>query len=535
MAGPSRLVAPTLERLRTVLKQIESGELLVPRFQRGFVWNDNQRLQLLDSVWQGMPIGSILVWRTKNQRLLANERIGPFPLCEPGEFGPYVYLLDGLQRLATLYGALWARAHQPVSDEGTRWPLLYDLENESFRLSPRRGSPPVTCIELWRLFDGRGFYEYEKRLIDAGHEKARQRAEELRDRFEDYVIPLFPIQSEDLEQVTETFRRVNSQGTRMSELHMVNAVAHSPGMEVGQRLSALREELASLEWGTLDPQVLLNVAKVAVGIDYYRADPQQIRKRLEASPERFDELRLALKRAIRFLSNECGVAGPRMLPYDPQLVILTEAARQRGADLDGEVASRLRRWFWLTTYTEYLTGATNAKLRRSVAHVVRLATHDDGDPEPPDLDRRVEAVDTLRGNSVRTTAFLLFLATQKPCSTSGELQASRLLAQAGLDAVPKIIREREAPEGLDTTGIENRWLVSPEESDAVRDAIKQRQSLLQVPWTRLLDGHAFTEEAAAALGRNDLSTALRLRREELHRRERLFVEGELGLEYAPLP
>lgn len=174
MAGPSRLVAPTLERLRTVLKQVESGEILVPRFQRGFVWNDDQRLQLLDSVRQGMPIGGILVWRSKNRRLLSTDRIGPFPLHEPDEFGPYVYLLDGLQRIATLYGALWARTLGVVSKDDTRWPLLFDTERETFRLSPRRGDVPVTCIELWRLFDGRGFYEHEKRLIDAGREIERK-------------------------------------------------------------------------------------------------------------------------------------------------------------------------------------------------------------------------------------------------------------------------------------------------------------------------------------------------------------------------
>jgi hypothetical protein len=535
MAGSSRLVAPTLERLRTVLKQLEGGELLVPRFQRGFVWKDDQRLQLLDSVRKGMPIGSILVWRSKSRRLLTSGRIGPFPVHEPDEYGPYVYVLDGLQRLATLYGALWPRTREPLSEEGTRWPILYDLENENFRLSSssRRADPPVTQIEPWRLFDGRGFYEHEKRLIEAGKETERKRAEELRDAFEDYVIPIFPIQSEDLEQVTETFRRVNSQGTKMSELHMVNAIAQGPEMDVGYRLGALREELAALGWGDVDRQVLLNTAKIAVGLDYYRSDPQQIRKNLEAAPASFDEILPALQRAIRFLTEECGVAGPRMLPYDPQLVLLAEAARKRGADLTGtgEVVRRLRRWFWQTTYTEYFTGASNAKIRRAVNHVVQIATNG-GEAEPEDLDRRVDPIDAPRANTVRTTAFLLFLATLKPCSIDGELPAAHLLAQGGLDAAPKIIREREAPPGVDTRGIENRWLVPPSQSDAVREAIKLGQASIQVPWNRLLDGHAFTEEAAAALARGDLGAALRLRKDELRLREERFLK-DLGLEYAP--
>lgn len=324
---------------------------------------------------------------------------------------------------------------------------------------------------------------------------------------------------------------MNSQGTKMSELHMVNAVAQAPEMDVAGRLAALREELGTHGWGELDPQVLLNSAKVAVGIDYYRSDPQQIRKKLEAEPARFDELLPALTRAIRFLGEACGVAGPRMLPYDPQLVLLAEAARRRGSEFPEEVVDRLRRWFWQTTYTEYFTGATNAKLRRSVAHVAAIATNG-GESEPLDLDRRVDPITTLRANSVRTIAFLLFLATQRPCSTDRELSAAHLLATSGIDAAPKIVRERDAPVGLHTAGIENRWLLPPQESDVVREAIERGQSSLTVPWARLLDGHAFTEAAAKALARRDVATALDARRAELRRREQVFVES-FGLEYGP--
>jgi hypothetical protein len=425
---------------------------------------------------------------------------------------------------------LWPRTDKTLDDRGTRWPILYDLDREAFRLPPRRGEPPVTWIELWRLFDGRGFYEQEKRLIDAGKEIERQRAAELRDVFEEYVIPLIPIQSEDLEQVTESFRRVNSQGTKMSEIHMVNAVAQAGGPDVGRRLDALREDLASLGWGEIDRQVLLNTAKVAVGIDYYRSNPQEIRKRLQESPARLDELLPALTRAIRFLEQECGVAGPRMLPYDPQLVLLAEAARVAGRDLSGEVANRLRLWFWQTTYTEYFTGATNAKLRRAVAHVVNIATRD-GPSAPDDLDNLVYCINTPRAGSVRTIAFLLFLATLKPCSLDGELPAARLLAQNGIDAAPKIIREREVPQDVEIGGVGNRWIMPPDLSDSVRRAIEQGQPPMLIPWSRLLDGHAFTERAAHSLGQGDIVMALAEREVELQRREGAFVRG-LGLEYA---
>lgn len=60
---------PTTARLQQVIESIANGELLFPAFQRPFVWRDSQRLRLLDSILKGLPIGSMLIWRTTRQDL----------------------------------------------------------------------------------------------------------------------------------------------------------------------------------------------------------------------------------------------------------------------------------------------------------------------------------------------------------------------------------------------------------------------------------------------------------------------------------
>ena len=62
-------------RIKRLQRYLEDGLFAVPHLQREFVWNGNKAAKLLDSIYRGMPIGSILVWRTdkRNQHYLRNR------------------------------------------------------------------------------------------------------------------------------------------------------------------------------------------------------------------------------------------------------------------------------------------------------------------------------------------------------------------------------------------------------------------------------------------------------------------------------
>ena len=64
-------------------KDQESNKLVVPRYQRGVVWKDSQKADLIDSIKKGLPFGSILLYKDDNKN---NYRI-----------------IDGLQRSNTIY------------------------------------------------------------------------------------------------------------------------------------------------------------------------------------------------------------------------------------------------------------------------------------------------------------------------------------------------------------------------------------------------------------------------------------------------
>ncbi|MDD6791584.1 MAG: DUF262 domain-containing protein, partial [Thermobifida fusca] len=53
-----------MAKLSTLLDQIDSGTILLPEFQRGYVWNRDQVRGLMRSLYRGYPVGSLLLWET---------------------------------------------------------------------------------------------------------------------------------------------------------------------------------------------------------------------------------------------------------------------------------------------------------------------------------------------------------------------------------------------------------------------------------------------------------------------------------------
>lgn len=79
----------------TLLSWIKSGEVAIPEIQRPFVWKASKVRDLIDSLYQGYPVGYIITWRNpdvklKNGQLSAGKKV----------------LIDGQQRITALTAAI---------------------------------------------------------------------------------------------------------------------------------------------------------------------------------------------------------------------------------------------------------------------------------------------------------------------------------------------------------------------------------------------------------------------------------------------
>lgn len=90
-----------------------AGSLAIPAFQRGSVWSDSGRAELLSSLSKGYFVGSLLVWRPATPPTADD---GACPVVSGSQ--PRFLLLDGQQRVRALLQTLaW-----PAVDAGTRRP-----------------------------------------------------------------------------------------------------------------------------------------------------------------------------------------------------------------------------------------------------------------------------------------------------------------------------------------------------------------------------------------------------------------------------
>lgn len=55
--------------VETVLSWVNAGEIAIPEIQRPFVWNASKVRDLMDSLYQGFPVGYLITWKNPDTNL----------------------------------------------------------------------------------------------------------------------------------------------------------------------------------------------------------------------------------------------------------------------------------------------------------------------------------------------------------------------------------------------------------------------------------------------------------------------------------
>ena len=221
---------PSIARIAELAGRILSGDILLPKFQRDFVWDKSQILGLLDSIARGYPIGSVLLWRSREQ-LRSERNIADLQIAPTQQDYPVNYLLDGQQRLSTICGALYWKG----TDVSSRWNVAYDLREQKFLHLDTISDPPTHQIRLNRLADPSAFFKQVSSLdnLDAPDiPLLKQNADDLFNRFSDYKIATVTLLEMSVEAVAPIFERINSKGTPLTIVDLMRAATWSEDFDL---------------------------------------------------------------------------------------------------------------------------------------------------------------------------------------------------------------------------------------------------------------------------------------------------------------
>jgi len=208
--------------IQEILDQVHRGQIRIPAFQRGFVWDPERVAYLMDSLYKKYPFGSLLFWRTRAQ-LKVERDLGPFQLPSPKADYPVDYVLDGQQRVTSIFGVFQT---QLPNDGSVFWRDIYfDLaaakdpqDTQFFALSPEEADPN-RHFPINTLFDT---VAYRKATKDVDDDTAK-RIDEMQSVFKTTQIPLQLSHTEDKATVALIFERVNRQGVPLDTLQLLSA------------------------------------------------------------------------------------------------------------------------------------------------------------------------------------------------------------------------------------------------------------------------------------------------------------------------
>lgn len=416
--------------LSELIENVRAGKIQLPDFQRPWVWDDERIAALLATVARGYPLGVMMTLETSDSGL----RFRPKPLegvVLPGKVEPEELLMDGQQRLTSLFQAL--ASEQPVDTMDTRRKRLLrwyyidieraidplgDMEDAIKSVPADRKLPFVDeegkrgTIDLTTQGAEVAAGMFPLRLIYSSKESKEKstwrRAYEKNDpdrwdtfqekvlkQIDTYQVPVIQLTKDaSKEAVCSVFENVNTRGVALTVFELLTAsYAAEPNYErehghyfhLPDNWAAVRGRLASFDAvREIDDTDFLR-AICLVSTHYRRKGQPGLDpfRQPAASSKRNDILNLELAEYLRwapeiesalgwsaaFLARQ-GIFAAEDLPYRSQMSALAAIRTVLGPEADSPDADeKIDRWFWCGVLGEQYSGSLDSRLPRDLEQV----------------------------------------------------------------------------------------------------------------------------------------------------------------------
>lgn len=364
-----QLPEPQTKTFSSLLSAIEQGQIKIPQFQRDFVWTMQRSANLIDSIVKGYPIGTFIFWRTKD-RLRSVRNIGKQVLPEPpqGEFVDYV--LDGQQRLTSLFASLKGISivrEDGRSDDFSK--IFIDLEAEEsdqIVITDISGRSSESLISILDLLTG----DFMKlaRYPQKYHEKLRT----YKNRIESYQYSIIQVKDAPLEIATEIFTRINVGGKPLSlfEIMVAKTFDQERKFDLSEKFQELIENLRPLNYETIsDATVLQTVATILC-----KECKRQIILRLDKKDfiDTWDRAKDAIEQAVEYFRNCYRIPVSQLLPYNALIVPFAYFFFHHPDRPTGDRHKFLEDFFWRCTLSGRYSSSVESKLAQDVKRIDQI-------------------------------------------------------------------------------------------------------------------------------------------------------------------
>lgn len=217
--------------IETLLAWVKGGEIAIPEIQRPFVWQSSKVRDLMDSLYQGFPIGYVITWRNPNIKLKDGS----------SSEGKKI-LIDGQQRVTALTAAILGDHVINKDYQRIRIKIAFNPIEEKFEvqtpviLKDKQWIPDISEVLSGQHNSFTFINSYIKNNPEAEEEKIVDAITKLFNLTKKQ-IGLIDLAAElDIETVTDIFIRINSQGVVLSQADFAMSKIASNEVYGGQTL-----------------------------------------------------------------------------------------------------------------------------------------------------------------------------------------------------------------------------------------------------------------------------------------------------------
>lgn len=363
------LPSPTHANYSSLMTDIERGHVKIPQFQREFVWTIQKSAALLDSVLKGYPVGTFIFWSTKD-RLRSVRELGDAALPAPAAGETVAFVLDGQQRLTSLYAAIRGikvpRSSGHVDDFAEMYVDLAAGEDEQIVTVDVSELPEKTYISLKVLLHGT-FSE-----LMAFPQEYHDRISDYRRRIESYDFSIIQVRDVAIDVATEIFTRINVGGKPLSvfEIMVAKTFDEDRDFDLSAEFDELIERLETVNYETISDATLLQLVSLLISKDCKKQAILKLAKSkfIDTWPKAID----AFERAVEYFRHTYRIPVSKLLPYNTLLVPFAYFFYHHPDKPEAEQRKLLEDFFWRCALGARYSSSVESKLAQDVKRIDRI-------------------------------------------------------------------------------------------------------------------------------------------------------------------
>ncbi len=411
---------PDSKKYSDLISEIQKGIIKIPKFQRDFVWGIEKTAQLLDSILKGYPIGTFILWQT-NERLNDIKNIGNLEIPETPEGTKVQYVLDGQQRITSLYAAFLGAKLQKVGEKKiTDYAQIFiDLDKDINENDDQVITSEPSGENIVSLSDVLNFMDRMTDIKDRYSDEDFKKIHSYSRAFDTYDFSTVLLRKEDIDSAIEVFTRINTGGQTLTLFEIMTAKTYDEdqNFDMQSKWQEILDELKDIKYEGVSSMIVLNLLSLILSDTNECKRKTILTLKKQSIIDNWDDIISAIKDSIDYFRTTYRIPVSQLLPYDSLLVPFAYFFYYEKDKPKAEQRKYLEEFFWRMSLSYRYSSASESKLAQDIKRIDLILS--EKRPSYNDikvsLDSPQSLIDTnfSAGNSY-CKAILCLLAYQEP-------------------------------------------------------------------------------------------------------------------------